>query len=144
VAAANIACKFVWLKRRSEHTRVMEADAMPDREEVTPGVHVNNSDPPLRKRGPKRGTEEAKAGGNAVKEKYGSEYYSQLGRRGGARMRELYGADHYQRIGKKGGMATRERLGVEHYRRAGHKGGTAKRQRAHEQEQGGGRDPAVS
>jgi general stress protein YciG len=100
---------------------------MSDQDEVTPVAAAPESAPPLRKRGPKPGTIGAKAGGNAVKQKYGSEYFSQIGKRGGARMRELYGADHYQEIGRKGGQKTRERLGVEHYRRAGKKGGTAKR-----------------
>jgi len=78
---------------------------------------------------PKPGTPQAKHGGKSVKAKYGSDYYSQLGKKGGAAVKETYGSEHYSEIGKKGGTVTSERYGSEHYARIGAKGGNAGKQR---------------
>ena len=59
------------------------------------------------KRGPEPGSQKAKRGGHAVREKYGSEFYSKIGKLGG----------------KKGGESTKRRQGSEFYSRIGKKGG---------------------
>jgi len=76
-----------------------------------------------KKTGPKPGTPQAKHGGESVKAKYGSDYYSQLGKKGGAAVKETYGSEHYSEIGKKGGTVTSERYGSEYYSRIGAMGG---------------------
>ncbi len=76
-----------------------------------------------KKRGPTPGTPQAKHGGEAVKAKYGSAYYAEIGKKGGAATHETYGPEHYSEIGKKGGTVTTERYGSEHYSRIGTTGG---------------------
>lgn len=49
--------------------------------------------------------EKARHGGLAVRDKYGPEYYRELGRKGGQQTKARYGAEHYTRIGKRGGAA---------------------------------------
>ena len=39
------------------------------------------------KRGPEPGSQKAKRGGQAVREKYGAEFYSKIGKKGGERGR---------------------------------------------------------
>ena len=56
-------------------------------------------------RGPKPGSPNAKNGGNAVKEKYGKDYYKKIGTKGGAATKET--AD-YNKMGTKGGNTTKE------------------------------------
>jgi general stress protein YciG len=50
------------------------------------------------------------------------------GRKGGLTTKQRYGADFYQQIGrkggKKGGLTTRERYGPDFYRNIGRKGGS--------------------
>ncbi len=41
------------------------------------------------RRGPEPGSDNAKNGGNAVKQRYGTDYYSKIGKKGGARVKEL-------------------------------------------------------
>jgi len=41
------------------------------------------------KRGPEPGSQKAKRGGQAVREKYGPEFYSKIGKKGGERGRAL-------------------------------------------------------
>jgi len=82
-----------------------------------------------KKRGPKPGTPQAKHGGEAVKAKYGSAYYAEIGKKGGAAVKEAHGFEHYSEIGKKGGAVTGERHGSEHYSRIGTKGGNVGKQR---------------
>jgi general stress protein YciG len=79
------------------------------------------------KRGPKPGTPAAKHGGQAVREKYGSAFYSNIGKKGGNTVKADLGIDHYSRIGEKGGKATRDKLGPEHYARIGRIGGSRPR-----------------
>ncbi len=83
--------------------------------------------PARRKPGPKPGTEAAKRGGTAAREKYGSEFYSRIGSKGGSTVRERHGSNFYTEIGRRGGETTKRNLGVEHYSRIGRIGG----QRAH-------------
>ena len=79
----------------------------------------------VRKSEPTPGTPNARHGGEATKAKYGTEYYSRLGKKGGAVVKETYGPDHYSEIGTKGGAVTNERHGNEHYSRIGAMGGNA-------------------
>jgi general stress protein YciG len=69
------------------------------------GLSMANS-----KRGPEPGTQKAKRGGQAVREKYGQEFYSS-------------GLQFYAEIGNKGGESTKRQQGSEFYSRIGKKGG---------------------
>jgi uncharacterized protein len=42
-------------------------------------------------------------GGDAVKKKYGPEFYKRIGRKGGEATKAVYGREFYESIGKKGG-----------------------------------------
>jgi general stress protein YciG len=81
------------------------------------------------KRGPKAGTQEARRGGEAVRAKYGREFFSQIGKKGGDTVRREHGPDFYAQIGKKGGETTKNRQGHEFYARIGKKGGESNRTR---------------
>jgi general stress protein YciG len=83
--------------------------------------------PMRRKPGPRPGTEAAKRGGTAAREKYGREFYSRIGSKGGSTVRERHGSTFYTEIGRRGGESTKRNLGAEHYSRIGRIGG----QRAH-------------
>lgn len=52
--------------------------------------------------------EAGKKGGLATKKKYGSEFYSAIGKtggkKGGATTKKKYGTEFYQKIGRKGGL----------------------------------------
>lgn len=50
-----------------------------------------------------------RSGGNAFKEKYGSEAYSEMGKKGGKTTKEKYGKDHYSRLGQLGAKAKKEK-----------------------------------
>jgi len=65
-----------------------------------------------RKGGSIPGTPQAKHGGEAVKAKYGTEYYSRLGKKGGLVTSERHGSEHFVRIGTKGGNAGKQRPDV--------------------------------
>jgi general stress protein YciG len=82
-----------------------------------------NAAPTRRKPGPKPGTEAAKRGGNAAKQKYGREFYSKIGAIGGSTVRERHGSEFYTEIGRRGGETTKRTLGSEHYSRIGRIGG---------------------
>lgn len=87
-----------------------------------------DSEPRVRRKpGPRPGTEAAKRGGTAAREKYGREFYSRIGSKGGSTVRERHGSTFYTEIGRRGGEATKRNLGAEHYSRIGRIGG----QRAH-------------
>lgn len=47
--------------------------------------------------------EAGRRGGEAVKKKYGAEFYAQIGRLGGERTKQKYGVEFYAEIGKRGG-----------------------------------------
>lgn len=83
--------------------------------------------PVRRKPGPRPGTEAAKRGGTAARDKYGKEFYAKIGAKGGSTVRERHGSTFYMEIGRRGGESTKKHLGVEHYSRIGRIGG----QRAH-------------
>ncbi len=76
-----------------------------------------------RKPGPRPGTEAAKRGGSAARDKYGREFYSKIGSKGGSMVRERHGSSFYTEIGRRGGETTKRNLGSEHYSRIGRIGG---------------------
>ena len=80
-----------------------------------------------RKPGPRPGTEAAKRGGTAARDKYGRDFYSKIGSKGGSTVRERHGSSFYTEIGRRGGESTKRNLGTAHYSRIGRIGG----QRAH-------------
>jgi len=61
-------------------------------------------------------------GGDAVKSKYGPDFFREIGRKGGEAIRDR-GVDHLREIGRLGGQATMQRHGAEHYAQIGRKGG---------------------
>jgi uncharacterized protein len=81
------------------------------------------------KRGPVAGTDEAKRGGEAVRAKYGREFYSRIGKKGGDTVRREHGSEFYSQIGRKGGEMTKARQGTAFYARIGKKGGLAETKR---------------
>lgn len=92
--------------------------------------------PTRRKPGPRPGTEAAKRGGTAAREKYGREFYSRIGSKGGSTVRERHGSSFYTEIGRRGGESTKRNLGTEHYSRIGRIGG----QRAHGRQEATGEE----
>lgn len=78
------------------------------------------------KRGPAAGTEKAKHGGQAVREKYGPDFYARIGKKGGETVKQR-GPAFFAEIGRKGGEATKRSQGVEFYSRIGKAGGEAGR-----------------
>ena len=52
-------------------------------------------------------SEVSRMGGNAIKEKYGKEYFSQLGFKGSKAVLKKYGKDFYLNLSKKGVEARR-------------------------------------
>lgn len=89
-----------------------------------------NLDPPAapapqvrRKPGPRPGTEAAKRGGSAARDKYGREFYSKIGSKGGSKVRDVHGPGFYTEIGRRGGETTKRNLGTDHYSRIGRIGG---------------------
>lgn len=87
-----------------------------------------------RKPGPRPGTEAAKRGGSAARDKYGREFYSKIGSKGGSTVRERHGSGFYTEIGRRGGETTKRNLGTEHYSRIGRIGG--KRAHGHREDNG--------
>jgi general stress protein YciG len=94
-----------------------------------PQAPVEQPEAEPRRRGPRAGTENAKRGGMAVREKYGHDFFAKIGAIGGKKVRERRGPDFYADIGRIGGQRTRETLGIEHYERIGRMGGLRQRKR---------------
>ena len=61
-----------------------------------------------------------------VKERYGSEFYREIGEKGGGAVKERYGTDFYSEIGKRGGETVKQERGAEYYSTIGRKGGEAR------------------
>jgi hypothetical protein len=74
---------------------------------------------PARKRGPRPGTAQAKNGGFAVRDRYGTDFYRRIGRKGGAVVRDRRGPNYFAAIGRLGGQTTLQRLGPGHFGRIG-------------------------
>ncbi|HEU5440569.1 MAG TPA: hypothetical protein VFU88_14890 [Ktedonobacterales bacterium] len=95
-------------------------------------VAVQVTEPSKRRRGPRAGSENARRGGMAVREKYGAEFFAKIGSKGGRTVRERRGPEFYASIGRIGGETTRDTLGPEHYERIGRLGGLRARRRERE------------
>jgi general stress protein YciG len=67
-------------------------------------------------------TGETARGGQAVKAKYGPEFFREIGRKGGQAIKDR-GLDYLREIGRLGGEATKARHGAAHYAEIGRKGG---------------------
>ena len=65
-------------------------------------------------------------GGEVVKERYGSEFYREIGEKGGGAVKERYGSEFYSEIGKRGGETVKQERGAEYYSTIGRKGGEAR------------------
>lgn len=102
------------------------------RKGVEAPVVAPEAEAPKRRRGPRAGSENARRGGMAVREKYGPEFFAKIGSKGGKTVRERRGPDFYANIGRLGGQTTRETLGVSHYERIGRLGGLRARRRERE------------
>ena len=87
---------------------------------------------PKRRRGPRAGSENARRGGVAVREKYGVDFFAEIGSKGGKTVRERRGPEFYANIGRMGGQTTRETLGLSHYERIGRLGGLRARKKERE------------
>lgn len=79
------------------------------------------------RRGPRRGSAEARRGGDAVIAKYGRDFFVKIGSKGGMTVARTLGADFYAAIGKKGGSETSRKHGAAFYAEIGRKGGLANR-----------------
>jgi hypothetical protein len=121
-----IACRKATGRRRQERIQSVTEEQQSGAGQSVEGERVR------RKPGPRPGTEAAKRGGTAAREKYGREFYSKIGSKGGSTVRERHGSQFYTEIGRRGGESTKRNLGVEHYSRIGRIGG----RRAHGQENG--------
>ena len=96
-----------------------QSDRTNDQLTATTGTEA----PTRRKPGPRPGTEAAKRGGTAARDKYGKEFYSKIGAKGGSTVRDRHGSAFYTEIGRRGGESTKRNLGTEHYSRIGRIGG---------------------
>jgi general stress protein YciG len=76
-----------------------------------------------KRRGPAPGSEQARRGGDRVREKYGVDFYSRIGKQGGDAVKQKRGSSFYSEIGHKGGATTASKHGPEFYSRIGKKGG---------------------
>lgn len=111
------------MAKRTQRSSSEEHDTnTPNGGDVSSGAKATEA-PAHRKPGPRPGTDAAKRGGTAAREKYGRDFYRRIGAKGGSTVRERYGSSFYTEIGRRGGEATKRHLGIEHYARIGHIGG---------------------
>lgn len=99
---------------------------MADTTQTTPQAATKSAG----KRGPTAGTAEARRGGEAVRAKYGRDFFAKIGKKGGDTVRREHGPEFYASIGRKGGETTKARQGTDFYARIGKKGGLAETKRA--------------
>ena len=71
--------------------------------------------------------EASPSAGEALRRRYGEDFYSAIGARGGSTVLEERGVEYLHDIGARGGAVTRQRYGPEHYAEIGRKGGQAGR-----------------
>lgn len=95
---------------------------------ITPSAMEDQT--PRKKRGPKKGTDAAKRGGQAVKRIYGADFYSKIGKIGGEKTAKDRGPEFYQTIGRKGGTTTSRTRGSEFYAKIGAIGGGRSKKKA--------------
>jgi general stress protein YciG len=69
----------------------------------------------------------AKHGGQAVRDKYGLDFFAQIGKRGGQTVKERRGPEFYAQIGRRGGESTKQKYGSNFYSEIGRKGGSTTR-----------------
>ncbi len=67
-------------------------------------------------------------GGKIVRERYGHEFYEEIGKKGGRTVASERGHEFYQAIGRKGGQTVKAERGSPFYSEIGHKGGQKVRQ----------------
>ena len=67
-----------------------------------------------------------KRGGEVVRERYGPQFYREIGEKGGGTVKERYGTGFYSEIGRRGGETVRQQRGPEYYSEIGKKGGEAR------------------
>ncbi len=72
-------------------------------------------------------SEPSKHGGQAVRDKYGLDFFAQIGKRGGQTVKERRGPEFYAQIGKRGGESTKKKYGADFYSQIGRKGGSTTR-----------------
>ena len=72
-------------------------------------------------------SEPAKHGGQAVRDKYGLDFFAQIGKRGGQTVKERRGPEFYAQIGRRGGESTKKKYGSDFYSQIGRKGGSTVR-----------------
>lgn len=70
--------------------------------------------------------EAGRRGGEAVKVRYGREFYREIGEKGGGAVKQRYGSKFYSQIGKRGGEAVKQERGMGYYSTLGRKGGVAR------------------
>ena len=75
--------------------------------DAEPSAQQGSGEAPVRRKpGPRPGTEAARRGGTAAREKYGKEFYSRIGSKGGSTVRERRGSAFYTEIGRRGGSGS--------------------------------------
>ena len=72
-------------------------------------------------------SEPAKHGGQAVRDKYGLDFFAQIGKIGGQTVKERRGPEFYAQIGRQGGESTKKKYGSDFYSQIGRKGGSTVR-----------------
>jgi general stress protein YciG len=78
-----------------------------------------------KKYGPEFYSKIGQIGGEAVAKARGPEFYSQIGKMGGETVKRAHGPEFYSDIGRKGGEAVRSKHGAEYYSQIGKKGGAS-------------------
>src|SRR5258708_33507895 len=82
------------------------------RKPVAEAVVAPEVEEPKRKRGPRAGSENARRGGMAVREKDGPEVFGKIGSKGGRTVRERRGPEFYAAIGRLGRQNTPQTPGA--------------------------------
>ncbi len=82
-----------------------------------------------RKPGPKIGSDAARRGGMATRERHGKEFFKRIGQKGGKSLTDKHGIDYLRGLGGRGGKTTSEKYGNEHYRDIGREGGKKSRRK---------------
>ncbi|HEX6818127.1 MAG TPA: hypothetical protein VF120_07110 [Ktedonobacterales bacterium] len=115
--------------RDAHTTRLAGGDAPGSPDETDAVDEQSKSGRVGKKRGPKPGSEAAKHGGQAVRRKYGREFFARNGRKAGEVNKRERPPEYWASIGHRGGETTRERHGSEFYARIGRKGGLSRKKR---------------